>query len=237
MSFLGSFANIFNKQAVVQAPVVQPKQVSIPSIEGKLAVTNGLKIVIVLDESGSMGSIKDKMRSGVNEFIQGQQNQKADGTTFTLVKFSDNVSTVVDNKPIDEVKTLTENDYIPTGSTALFDAVGLTIERFSEQPKVLMVIVTDGEENASRKYTKKQEITKLIAKYKDEKKWNFVYLSCDVDTFAQGQAMGYAASSQTSNVQVQKSMMSNYMGAQLNAAVSSFRKSGTNVNDTLNSQN
>lgn len=225
--------SFINENPHIQQPTtVASVKVSVPVTP--LSATDALKIVMILDESGSMKIIKDKMRISINEFITNQQKEKVDATTFTLVKFSDNVGTVIDNVSMDMVKPLNEKDYEPTGSTALFDAIGLTIDRFREQPNVIMVIVTDGEENASIQYTDRKTIATLISKYKTEKKWNFVYLSCDVDTFNQGENMGYARSAQSSNVRYDKFHMGNFIGGGLSKAVSCQRATGQTVNQTLN---
>lgn len=232
-SFFSSFSKITSGSqpaTVVAAAAVGTGKSVVP-----LPATDALKVVMVLDESGSMINIKEKMRQSINEFITNQQKEKVDGTTFTLVKFSDNVETVIDNVPINLVKLLEPKDYVPTGSTALFDAVGLTIDRFRQQPAVVMVIVTDGAENVSRYYTDKKGIASLISKYKTEKKWNFVYLSCDIDTFDQGETMGYASSAQSSNVRYEKAHMGSFIGSSLSKAVSCQRATGQTVNQTLNS--
>ena len=200
-----------------------------------LPATDALKVVMILDESGSMASIKKKIRDEINALIEKQQKEKTDGTTFTLVKFNDNVKTIIDNVPMAMVKPLDEKDYAPDGCTALFDAVGLTADRFREQPKVIMVIVTDGAENASRYYA---NVRSIIDKYQTEKKWNFVYLSCDYETFQQGVSMGYSSSSQSSNIQYNKEDMARFLSHGLSEAISSGRSGAVegSINDVINSQ-
>ena len=125
------------------------------------------KIVIVLDESGSMQPIRSQIIRSINDLITEQKQIEERPATFTLVKFNNNVNRVMTNKLLKNVHNLDSSDYTPNGSTALYDAIGDTIQWFRNEKDVLMVIVTDGQENASTKYTKHQ-INKLI----DEKKLN-----------------------------------------------------------------
>jgi hypothetical protein len=146
-------------------------------------------IVLVLDSSGSMASIKNDIVGSVNEFIKGQQYAEVkEIPIFTLVKFSDTVQTVVE-KPLNQIRPITDKDYTPTGSTALYDAIGMTMEKLKDKKRVIMVIVTDGQENASRKFNRKQ-IFDMINEYKTKAEWAFIYLSSDIDTFAQGDNIG-----------------------------------------------
>jgi hypothetical protein len=82
-----------------------------------------------------------------------------------LFKFNDGVKRVIENVNLKEVKNFTLEDYCPDRSTALYDAIGTTIEWFRYESDVLLVIITDGLENASTKYNKKQIFDLL-----DEKK-------------------------------------------------------------------
>ncbi len=110
---------------------------------------NFFKIVIVLDESGSMESVKDSIRNSINDLIQEQKQIKSRPATFTLVKFNENVNRVIKNKPLDSVDLLTSVDYRPNGATALYDCIGDTIDWYRNEKVVLTVIVTDGQENGS----------------------------------------------------------------------------------------
>jgi Mg-chelatase subunit ChlD len=123
--------------------------------------TDNYKIVVVLDESGSMESIGAQMRKALDDLIKEQKQIKERPCNFTLVKFNNDVRRVVKNKSLSNVRDLTIEDYNPNGSTALYDAIGDTINWFRYERDVLMVIITDGQENASRKY-KKDNITKMI---------------------------------------------------------------------------
>lgn len=96
---------------------------------------------------------------------------------------------------LQKVEPLTGSDFQPRGGTPLLDAVGQTITALDadwkkEQPeRCIMVIVTDGEENSSREYTK-GKIKELIQSRQDSGKWAFIYLGANVDSFAEAGSMG-----------------------------------------------
>jgi hypothetical protein len=195
---------------------------------------NKFKIVVVLDESGSMESIRKNMLDSLNDLIKEQKQIKERPSTFTLIKFNDKINKKMENMPLEETNLLSSEDYVPSGSTALYDAIGYTINRFRNERDVLMVIITDGQENASKKYNKNFVSTKL-----DEKKkynnWSYVYLSCDLQTFEQGTGMGLNNSAFSSNVQIRQASYGSYISKNLNSALSNFRKNGVSVQSQLNS--
>jgi hypothetical protein len=157
-------------------------------------------ITVVLDRSQSMSSIKEEAEGGLNHFIREQQ--KLPGYAyFTLVNFDTNYEVVYDGVNIQEVEKCTIE---PRGMTALLDAVGRTITetglRLSniEEDKrpglVVIVIVTDGAENASREFTKSQ-IKKMIEKQQSEFSWQFTFLGANQDAFAEAADLGISSMS------------------------------------------
>ena len=146
--------------------------------------------LLILDESGSMHSIYDQALSGANETIQSiraaQQNYADQDQRFTFVTFNTvapNVKTVIDDAPIGEVRDLTENDYHPNACTPLFDAMGMAITtlegKVKEEDRVLVTIITDGLENASREYSGKA-IKEMVGRLR-KKGWTFVYIGANQD--------------------------------------------------------
>lgn len=193
------------------------------------------KIVIVLDESGSMSSIRNDMKESINDLIMEQKQIKERPATFTLVKFNHNVSRVYANKSLEEVTSLSNGDYTPSGTTALYDAIGDTVNWFRYEKDVLMVIVTDGQENASQKYNK-SKVTQMIEEKKKNRGWSYVYLSCDLETASQGDGISLKKSKVTSNCRVEKSGYGNFMKGHLNSAIGNYRKNGVSVQEQLNVQ-
>jgi hypothetical protein len=154
-------------------------------------------IAVILDETGSMGSCRDTAISGFNEWLVSQQ-QVGEPCVLTLTKFSSRPKVpmcrvVCDGAPIRDVKPLDHGNYQPDGNTPLYDAIGQTLtalDRLSPQPdRLLVVILTDGEENASREYSLPQ-IQEMIRAREATGRWTFVYLGADQDAWAASQRIG-----------------------------------------------
>jgi von Willebrand factor type A domain len=152
------------------------------------------EIVVVLDRSGSMGSIAKSTVEGFNTFLNEQKN--ADGEAFmTLIQFDDRYEVNYKSMPIKEVAELIEREtYSPRGSTALYDAIGKTINELQTDRDVVFVIITDGYENASKEF-KGEAIKKMIETLESENKWKFVYLAANQDAITMGGNIGIKAGS------------------------------------------
>lgn len=146
-------------------------------------------IAFVLDRSGSMGSIR---RETVDVF--NQQLEKARGSTdrVTLVTFS---FTPDVPRFIGVNDKLAVEDYVPAGGTALYDAIGETVtmlqavEQSDPDTSYLVIIITDGEENASTKYGR-DSLSSLIKELQATDKWTFAYLGTKQDIFTINQTLG-----------------------------------------------
>jgi len=157
------------------------------------------RIVLVLDASGSMSSQADDIVGSLNETIKEQRRSMPYDTTtmFSVILFSSEVASPINHKLCD-IPFFRSCDYKPNGSTALYDAIGLTIERYKDERNVIFLIMTDGQENASKHY-KYSHITDMIKKIKDTKNWNFIYLSEDIETSKQGSSIGLDSFSKNCN--------------------------------------
>jgi hypothetical protein len=156
------------------------------------------QIVCILDRSGSMaenGIIYESI-NGFNRFLSEQRELK-DTATITVALFDDRYDLLYDDVDIKKVPDITYATWSPRGTTALFDAIGKTINTVratharlgSEKPaKVLVCIVTDGKENASHEY-KRDGIRSLIRECERDN-WNFIYLAANQDAFAVGASFG-----------------------------------------------
>lgn len=146
--------------------------------------------LIIIDESGSMCSIKKEAIDSVNETIQtiraAQRKHDEQEHLVTLVTFNDDVKTIYERVPIAEVRELTEDEYIPDCCTALYDAMGVSLnalcKRVAKRDKVLVTIVTDGYENASKEYSC-LAIKALVDELK-AKGWVFAYMGANHDVFS-----------------------------------------------------
>jgi hypothetical protein len=170
----------------------------------KKAGKQGTLITMIIDESGSMGVVRDSTIVGFNEFVQGQRATEATAGAgyLTLVKFEGwKVETVYHNRPLSEVPALDNNTYQPGGGTNLLDAIGDTIKAVNavlsdkkkkDRPGVIITIMTDGEENSSRRYTN-QQIKDMVAAA-EKADWTFQFLGANIDAFSVGSAFGMNAS-------------------------------------------
>lgn len=176
-------------------------------------------IAIVLDRSGSMASVVEDTIGGFNKFLSEQRN-KPGKNLLTLVQFDNEYQIVHDGCPLADVPNLNHSTYEPRGSTALIDAIGRTIDRLGrkladmpehERPgKVIMCVITDGQENSSTEYcvaegivwapppilgggrirmnvgpNKFARVQQMIARQREKYQWEFVFLGANEDGIAQ----------------------------------------------------
>lgn len=149
-------------------------------------------IVVVLDRSGSMGSIKEATINGFNSLLFDQKKLDKPAK-FTLAQFDDQYELVYQNVDIKDARGLTDKTFVPRGNTALLDAIGKTIVSNRLDEDVLFVIVTDGHENASREYSINQ-INDLITSYR-KKGWEFTFIGANQDAISTACQLGIAQQS------------------------------------------
>ena len=144
--------------------------------------------LIILDASGSMSSIEKQAVDGVNETVQtireAQKKHEDQEHFVTLVSFnSSETKKIYDSEPAAGVKELASDDYNPTSCTPLYDAMGFSItelqKKLEKDDKVLVTVITDGEENSSKEYDGKA-IGSLVDKLKNEG-WVFTYIGANQD--------------------------------------------------------
>ena len=146
--------------------------------------------LIIIDESGSMQSIKKAAIDSVNETIQSisvaAEKYEDQEHIVSLVTFHDDVKTVYECVPVKDVEELTAETYQPKCCTALYDAMGMSLNalrsKVAEADKVLVTVVTDGYENASKEYSGKA-IKALVDELK-AKGWVFAYIGANQDVEA-----------------------------------------------------
>jgi hypothetical protein len=145
---------------------------------------------LILDQSGSMSSSRIETLNAVNAQIEScrqiartHDNQEL---FLSLTLFNDNANSLFSNKIPDQVPLLLQKQYEPNGSTALLDAIGMQINKMEEVIKpgddVVMVILTDGQENASQYYNFKQ-ISDRISQLKATERWTFSFMGADIDAW------------------------------------------------------
>jgi len=156
---------------------------------------NKVHVSVILDRSGSMCSCWDDTIGGFNSYLEGLKKDKETEYFISLTQFDDQYEINYVKKPLHEVGNLDRITYIPRGRTALLDAVGRTINTLGTVPyneKMLMLIITDGQENASREFSYDQ-VKKLIADKTELGNWTFTYIGAVADAWGQGQSLGLNA--------------------------------------------
>ncbi len=163
--------------------------------ENKNKVT---ELVFILDRSGSMEGLESDTVGGFNALIGKQR--KEDGECYVSTVLFDNVSEVLyDRIPLADVPKMTEEDYTVRGCTALLDAIGGAIHHIGNIHKyarpedvpahTLFVIITDGMENASRRYSS-NEVKKMITREKEQYGWEFLFIGANIDAVETAGSIG-----------------------------------------------
>lgn len=147
----------------------------------------------VLDMSGSMSNCIEETLNGFNtqlDVIKALQLEYTDQEIqVSLTLFNDKIDTILSEVGIDEIKRITRSVYNPGGTTALLDAIGLSVEGIQKlnqilvsqyEMSVVMIILTDGYENTSRKFTF-LKIAEMIKNLENTGQWTFTFLGADID--------------------------------------------------------
>lgn len=156
---------------------------------------NLTSIVVLLDRSGSMASVKKSTESGFRDFLIKQQCEQGDAT-LTLYQFDDRFEDVYINQ---DIKTISGISLQPRGGTALYDAICKAIDltgiKLNAMPesckpgKVIFMIITDGEENASKLYSK-FNVADRINHQRDKYSWQFLFIGANQDAIMTGGNLG-----------------------------------------------
>lgn len=154
---------------------------------------------VLLDRSGSMSSFTHATIEGFNKFINEQRDQEGIGLLrLTLVQFDDRYEVNFTAEDVEDVPALDTLSYQPRGMTALNDALFRSItdtERWVTETNytddVIFLIITDGQENASKEASL-QQVAELIRRKEDEG-WSFVFMGANIDSFATGQSYNIPA--------------------------------------------
>ena len=158
------------------------------------------EIVIVLDRSGSMASIKKDIEGGFKTFLD-KQKTLAGEAFITLYQFDTQYEKVYEAKNIQEIN---EIKIVPRGGTALIDALGRAIaetgERFNKTleseraESVIVLVLSDGEENSSREFTM-EKLKESVKHQESIYNWKFIFLGCNFDAIKAGAGYGLSRGS------------------------------------------
>jgi len=214
-------------------------------------------VAIILDQSGSMESIKIPTLTGINEQIQTlRKNSNGIETFVTLTKFNNEVEIEYFDRQLDDIKEFSTDDYIPSGMTAMLDAVGLTINRMkndidegTDDVSYLLVIVSDGMENASKEYTW-QQVKDLIKQCELDNKWTITYMGANQDLWDVSNDLGInsnnitlfytnSINNVTNGFNISTQGLMNYRMARMNNTAEGLEKTafysnvGASINDLI----
>ena len=167
---------------------------------------NITELVFILDRSGSMGGLESDTIGGFNAMIA-KQKKEVNTSFVTTVLFDTRFDRIHDRLKIDDVPVMTEHDYTAGGCTALLDAIGDTVHHIARihkyarpedvPEKTVVVITTDGLENASQRYNLK-EIRQLIEHEQEKYGWEFLFLGANIDAVETAGSIGIT-SARTAN--------------------------------------
>lgn len=159
------------------------------------------EILVITDRSGSMGTIETAVIEGFNAFITDQKTVPGEAKV-TYIQFDHLYDVVYAGTPIQDVPLLTKETFIPRGWTAMQDAIGKTL---NEQGKrihdeswadlVIVYVITDGAENASKEFTLEQ--VQEMVKHAESNGWKFIFQAANID--AVKTAMFYGVSAQSAS--------------------------------------
>lgn len=164
---------------------------------------NLIQIAFVIDKSGSMSHLVDDTVGGFNAFIEKYQNESIDGL-LTVTLFDDKYRFLHDQTNLADAKPMTRGAYMEggMGCTALYDAVGATIDHVGQRladmneedrpGKILFVITTDGYENASQKYSR-SKVKEMIQHQTEKYSWEFIFLGANLNAEETADSIGIKA--------------------------------------------
>jgi len=179
------------------APKAKSKKTATKTFKGRTLVS------VILDSSGSMSGVAPEVIGGYNAYIRDLRKQK--GTFLvSLTQFDTESRKTYTATPVKDVPPVDNVTYQPNGFTALFDAIGDTVEDVSKaatkDDRVLVVIITDGQENASQRVKTLDAVRSIIKAREAQGNWTFTYLSAAVDAFADGAKLGMGVNNTNSFV-------------------------------------
>ena len=157
-------------------------------------MTDKASICVVLDRSGSMESCRSDAIGAVNSYMrQIRDDDTIDATVSIIIFDSVSIDCIRDRCPASTCPPIDDSEYEPRSMTPLLDAVahGVSVLNASEKERQrhILVVMTDGLENASREHTK-ETIADLLKRKQEKEGWLIVYLGADHEAWEQAQHLG-----------------------------------------------
>lgn len=190
------------------------------------------ELVFILDKSGSMAGLEKDTIGGYNSMLEEQRELEGD-CKITTVLFDHRYEIIHDRIDLKGIRPMTEKEYMVGGYTALLDAIGRTVTKIItlqkntlreyRANKVMFVIITDGEENASKEYLA-EKVKAMIEKQKSKYGWEFIFLGANIDAVETASSLGIEASKAVEYIADRQGTELNYRV--MSETVASFRQSG-----------
>ena len=187
------------------------------------------ELVFILDRSGSMHGLVDDTIGGFNSFVEKQKDVDGECLVSTVL-FNSRSDVIHDRVSLKEIPEMTRKEYVPSGSTALIDAMGDAIHHIRNVHKyireedvpenTIFVIITDGQENDSHRYSS-DEVKKMVSEQK-EKGWEFLFLGANIDAVETAKNYGIAPDRSVNFICDDKGVETNF--ETLGKAVQNYRK-------------
>ncbi len=190
------------------------------------------ELVLILDRSGSMTGLESDTIGGYNAMLKKQQAVDGECRITTLL-FDNTFELLHDRIDIKAVSEMTDKEYQVGGTTALIDAIGMSLHKIDNAQKhtaeeyraekVIFVIITDGEENSSREYSTAQ-VKDMINKRKKDNGWEFIFLGANIDAVGTAGTFGIGADRAVDYIADSEGTSLNF--AIMSKTVANFREQG-----------
>ena len=196
--------------------------------------TQSTEIIFLLDRSGSMNICEEDVIGGYNSFLD-RQKQDNSQAFVTTVLFDNRYELLHDHVEIHNIEHISGKEYFARGTTALLDAIGLTISNVSERQsksknisQTIMVIMTDGLDNVSKKYRIKN-IYEMIQEQQKNNNWEFIFLGANIDAIKTANSIGISSERASNFTTNTEGLNRKFTG--ISKTVTHFRTSGKINND------
>ena len=178
---------------VAKFDATSPAYLLSPNLPPDLCSPASTFIAVAVDCSGSMQSVGAEVMNGFNTFLE-EQKKNPGPCCMTVARFDDAVEVMHNNMPIASVPKASAHTFRPRGMTALLDAIGTVTTLAASQEKnfekIIVLVLTDGDEHASKNYTL-QMVKDMIAANSKKAKWDFVFMGANQDAVLSGTSMGF----------------------------------------------
>ena len=202
-------------------------------------MNHSTELVFILDKSGSMHGLQQVTLGGYNGMLAKQR--ELDGECrITTVLFNHEPSIIHDRAELDHVRPMTNEQYQPSGYTALLDSIGMTINRIGtvqknsppqqRASKVMVVIITDGLENSSKEFSL-SHIRHVIERQQQRFGWEFIFLGANIDAIDVAASYGISAQNASTYVADSQGTVLNF--DVINEAVQDFRRGRSDYHQRL----